>query len=457
MLHPQGGPPELSRWRWDIVRFTRGAGLEIGRGPHKAFPHFIGVRLKSDKCLNDFEVESWAELPDLVKGKELDFVFVWGVDFQDVAVHARPLLKDGGFLIDGTGEHHLYVTKVGETDEFIIGDNKPNPHEATKTAAVVRYGAIGDALQTSAICSSLKRDGYHVTLFCHPVGEELLRHDPHVDQFWVQDRDQVPNSELWPYWDHMAKKFDRWINLCESVEGTLLAMPGRSNHRWPKDVRHKYMNVNYLQFMFEIAEQKFEPSHFFYATEEERAEAKAALSPGYNVVWALAGSSVHKTYPHTDNVVAQILSEIPGSHVYFVGDSLSAMLEAGWEKEPRVHRLCGRIDIRRSIALAQQANLVVGPETGVLNAVAFENNAKIVFLSHSTSENLTRDWNNTEALASEDTPCYPCHRLHMNHEFCPMQEDGGARCQSELHPATVWAAVQRAHKGWDTVNRMLRA
>jgi ADP-heptose:LPS heptosyltransferase len=454
MLHPQGGPEELLRFRWDIVRYTRGAGIEIGLGPHKAFAHFIGVRLKSDQANPDFEVGSWDELSSHIDGAKLDFVFVWGdIRFPEVRVAAFPLLKEGGYFVDASSDILIVHRKVD--DELAVVDQRVCI-DKRKTAAVVRYGAIGDAIQTAAICAGLKREGYHVTLFCHPVGEELLRHDPNVDDFFIQDRDQVPNGELADYWKYQSAKYDKWVNLCESVEGTLLAFPGRANHGWPKDVRHKYMNRNYLEFMHEIAELPFKPDYQFYATADEAAQAKAAMSPGYNVVWVLSGSSVHKMYPHTDNVVGQILSEIPGSHVYFVGSDVDSVLEAGWEKELRVHRLCGQLDIRQSIALAQHAQLVVGPETGVLNAVAFQPNAKIVFLSHSSSENLTRDWNNTEALASEDTPCYPCHRLHETREFCPRMEDGAARCQSELHPAAVWRAVQRAHTGWDTVNRILR-
>jgi hypothetical protein len=88
--------------------------------------------------------------------------------------------------------------------------------------------------------------------------------------------------------------------------------------------------------------------------------------------------------------------------------------------------------------------------------VAFDSMAKIVFLSHSSEENLTRDWANTEALHSTTTPCYPCHRMHLNHDFCPQdQETGAAMCQADLSAAVVWDAVQRAYVGWGTVKSLL--
>jgi ADP-heptose:LPS heptosyltransferase len=118
--------------------------------------------------------------------------------------------------------------------------------------------------------------------------------------------------------------------------------------------------------------------------------------------------------------------------------------------------LSGKLPIRDSLALAQQCNLVIGPETGILNAVAFESMAKIVLLSHSTNENLTRDWVNTDGIHSETTPCYPCHRLHYNHEFCPRDEKtAAAYCQRDIPPSVVWNAVQRAYTGWGTVRKLI--
>jgi ADP-heptose:LPS heptosyltransferase len=456
MRHPGGGPELLNKFRWDIVPYTRGNGIEVGRGPHKAYAHFIAVREKGDTTMDgvkpDFEVESFEKLGDFIEGS-LDFVFVW-CDAPQLPL--EKLLKVGGYLIVAN-KYDLMVQRKVSAEEWENINHSAKP--AGKTACVVRYGAIGDAIQAAAICAGLKRDGYHVTLNCHPIGEEMLRHDPNVDAFLIQEQNQVPNHELIDYWKHTAKKFDRFINLCESVEGTLLAFPGRANYRWPKEVRHKYMNVNYLQFMCELAQLPFAPEHHFYPSNAERHRAKELIDSfgrdAYVILWALSGSAIHKMYPHTDVVVAQALADIPKAHVIFVGAEHDAMLEAGWEREKRVHRMCGKLSLRDTMALAQQCHLVVGPETGVLNAVAFETNSKIVMLSHSSEENLTRDWVNTQALASTSTACYPCHRLHDTREFCPSAEDGTALCQSELRPERVSAAVDTAHSQWSAVNSII--
>jgi hypothetical protein len=71
---------------------------------------------------------------------------------------------------------------------------------------------------------------------------------------------------------------------------------------------------------------------------------------------------------------------------------------------------------------------------------------KVVFLSHSSAENLTRDWDNTTPLAAPATHCPgrgdneapACHQLHYNWSNCQQAKDaegnlmGVAQCQAEI-------------------------
>lgn len=480
-----GGPLEWADAKYSTVPHTRGKGLEIARGPWKTYPHFISVRERGDKTMPpnvspDFSCDTFAEGMAEFEAGSMDFVYVRG-EFRDGKQHegifskAIWLLKEGGHLVWVHDDGLARVSKKCPVGTDTHWPQLPTKKKKAKTACVVRYGAIGDTMQSASLLPELKRQGYHVTFMCEPVGQDLLRHDPHVDAFWVQDKDQVPNVELGAYWKVVSKQFDRWINLCESVEGTLLTIPGRSNHLWPDAVRRKYCGHNYLEFMHELAELPFHAEHHFYTTikEEEfakdfrsaiRAKVNAGAPPmsrsiePYIILWALSGSSIHKFYDGQDAVVARIMLEIPHAHVIFTGDPACKILEAGWEKEDRVHLLSGELKLRDSLALAKMADLVIGPETGLLNAMGFESMAKIIFLSHSSEENLTKHWVNTESLHSEITPCYPCHRMQYSREFCPEHKPtGAAMCQHDIPPSAVWDAVQRAYVGWGAVRSLLRA
>lgn len=311
-------------------------------------------------------------------------------------------------------------------------------------------------MQASSVFAGLHRQGFHVTLMSSPPGSDVVKHDPNIDHHFIQDKDQVPNAALGEYWGYWKKRFDKWVNLSESVEGSFLAMPGRVQHEWPPLVRHKHMNFNYLQHQHELADVPDEIDIRFFATEEEKAWAKAERAKmGKKVLlWQLSGSSrMHKTYPYLDEIVARLMISYPDVEVVLTGGPECVELESGWEEEKRVHKTCGKWSIRQTLSFLDQCDVIVGAETGVLNASACLPMPKVVFLSHSTRNNLTRDWTNTISLSASHLSCPgrgdneapACHMLHFTFEHCKKGEKKGvAACMEEIHPALTWEAIQQA-------------
>lgn len=515
---PQGG--EALKVKFDIVPYTRGRVLDLGAGGLRTYAHFTTVdnladaRLFGHQMRPDVIVDTCEKL-SLFGDECVDAVFSSHLlehleDTESVLQEWWRLVKVGGHLIlylphadfypnigqPGANPDHKHDFRPADIKramrailpehggcgwDLVVNENRNGGQEYSflqvyrkldasrtvlsyknerpaKTACVARYGGFGDQIMASNVLPGLKRQGYHVTFMTTPKGQNMLEHDPHIDAWLIQDTDQVPNPQLGEYWRVWGKKFDRFINLSEAVEGTLLAIPGRMNHTWPSKVRQDKMGtVNYLEFHAEIAEVPYTNDARFYASDAETAKAKATVEsfgPGaFVVLWTLAGSSIHKTYPHMDAVIARIMLDIPNAHVVFVGDEACKILEQGWEVESRVHRMSGELGIRDTIALAQQCALVVGPETGVLNAVGFEANAKIVFLSHSSKENLTKHWVNTWSIVpDEKPPCYPCHMLHYGDQYCRVEpESRTSECSFNIRPADVWDAVEAAHRDWAVV------
>jgi ADP-heptose:LPS heptosyltransferase len=316
-----------------------------------------------------------------------------------------------------------------------------------KTVAVIRYGALGDALIASSIFPGLKEEGYHVTVYTVPLGYEALKHDPHVDRFVVQDVDAIPNQQLGEFWNYIKPKYSRFINLCESLERNLLLMSDNMSFHWPHEMRHKHFNKNYVEFVHDIAGVQMPSRIKFYSTEEERnwARAEKHRIGGKVILWVLSGSAVHKVSPHQDSVIDAVLRTHSDARFVLVGDKNCKTLEMGWEKTPQVHLRSGKWTIRETLAFAQACDLVVGPETGVLNGVALESVEKVVMLSHSSKENLTRDWVNTVSLTPSDTPCFPCHRLHMvqdGFKHCVESENKGvAACQQNISARDIYSAI----------------
>jgi ADP-heptose:LPS heptosyltransferase/predicted SAM-dependent methyltransferase len=500
---PQGD--EAGKIKHLIVPYTRGVGLDLGCGPKKAFPHFIGVDSCKDTELFGIEmrpdvVVETCERLDQFEDGQCDFVFSSHLlehieDYRSALAEWMRVIKPSGHLVlylphralypnigmPGSNPDHKHDFTPGQIIEameeltltgwdLLVEEARDEEQEYSflqvyrkrddrvhtypcydpppeKTVCVVRYGGFGDQIQASNILPELKRQGYHVTFMTTPKGQDILREDPHIDAWIIQDDNQVPNFELGAYFEAWEARFDKWTNLCESVEGTLLAMPGRANHLWPTNLRRKVMGRNYLEFTAELAELPYRSEASFYATQEER-EKVARLVPRDPAIklmmFALSGSSVHKFYPWQDVVIQDVLDRDPDAHFVLVGDMACKILEAGWEEHPRVTCLSGEISIRETLTLAMMSDCVVGPETGVLNAVAFHRGVrKVCLLSHSSAENLTKHWVNSAAITPpESIACYPCHRLHYDRRYCFEHADTGASmCQVSIAPADVVTAI----------------
>jgi ADP-heptose:LPS heptosyltransferase len=104
------------------------------------------------------------------------------------------------------------------------------------------------------------------------------------------------------------------------------------------------------------------------------------------------------------------------------------------------------------LAFIAQADMVIGPETGVLNAAANEPIPKILFLSHSTEENLSRDWTNTVSLYGIGTRCpgrdsddiKACNLMHYGWDHCLKNEEHGvAQCQVDISVDSVMEFAMR--------------
>lgn len=465
---------EYEKVRYLTVPYTRGAGLAVGceKAP---FPNFTCADDTSgfEDASQDFVFVSHAEVLDehwrvLKPGGHLvaylphsDFGAPGAMRPVDLIGAMRP--RTGWQLIldevrsEATEHSFLQVyRKRADTLQSIELYDRPK-----KAACVVRYGGFGDMIQTANVLPGLKRQGFHVTVMTTPKGRDILEHDPHVDEWIVQDDGQVPNEELRGYWHQWSMAFERFVNLSESVEGTLLAIPGRTNHSWPKSVRNRYLNVNYLEFCNELAEVAYRSDAKFYPSEDEkhwRDEYMAEHFAGaFPIMWTLAGSSLHKFYPWQDSVIAKAMLRLPQAKFVLVGDEACQILEQGWELEPRVITESGRLSIRKTLALAQSMGCVVGPETGVLNAVGFEQDiAKVCLLSHSSKENLTKHWRYCYSIEpNAKVECYPCHRLHYSDQWCPTEEtSGAAMCQFSIDPETVFQAIQKAYARWERERRL---
>ena len=475
------GGNEAKKVKWIVTPYVLGRCVDLGCGPFKLHPYMIGVDNTPGWRQLGVDIFADAQKLDLFGTESMDSVFSSHVleEFEDTeAVLAEwwRLVKPGGHLILHLPHKDLYP-KMGEKGankehkhDFVPEDilqamrasckgwnclvnevrdgereysflqiykkrNKSDPEEeefwkrriGKKTLLIIRYGIIGDVIMAASTLPHLKAQGWeYITWLTTPISKRVLSNNPHIDEFLITDLEQVPRMEISDFWEAQIPRYTRVLNLGHVIETTLIAAFNGVSRHWPNDIRSKLMDHNYLETMHAVADVPFVPTKGFFPTDEERVQAQAVREqmPGKVILWTIAGSSAHKKWPHTLEALNALLESRPDVSVVTVGDDYW-IPEIAEFKHPRHHHKGGDDgwDIRHSLAFAEcAADLVVGPETGLMNSVAFLDVPKVIWLSHSSEHNLTEGWVRTKVLKPENTPCYPCHTLHSGFGSCLIDE-----------------------------------
>ncbi len=317
-----------------------------------------------------------------------------------------------------------------------------------KKALLIRLGAFGDLVACTPILPFLKRDGYEVHFNCKGYSADVLKHNPYIDKIILHD-DSIPNEKLEEHWAELGKGYDKVINLSGSIEDGLLVPEYKPEFHLPHEERHARYNVNYYDRTMELAGYPVKgltgELYFSPAEETQARDIRRKYHNSFLVLWSLSGSSYHKSYPWAEPVAKAFLNTHPNAVIFTVGDDLCKMLE--WSHR-QTKNYSGIWNIRKSMIMTKYADLVIAPETGILNAAGCFETPKIALLSHSSEENLTKHFKNCTSLRA-DVPCQPCHRLIYTRAACPLDDaTGTAVCMSKLKAVDVFNAMQSYYQKW---------
>jgi len=311
---------------------------------------------------------------------------------------------------------------------------------------------------TSPLFRLYKEAGWHTTANVNPRGKAVLEHNPHVDDILLHEDDSVPNEKLDEHWANLAKGYDRVVNLSGSIEKGLLKTKADEEYIWPKLKRHLACDVNYYDRTLEIGGfvgMKGLNGELFFSPEEERwgRMIREQHARRFLVLWSLSGSSVHKSYPYAELVAKAFLDQHSDAVFFTVGEQLCRLLEFD---HPHAKRRSGVWGIRKSFIMTKYSDLVVGPETGVLNAAGCFETPKIVMLSHSSHENLSKHWKNCYPVEAEEreAPCHPCHKLIYSLDECPVNKAVKSPvCMAHLRPEKILNAMEKVYAQWKEARR----
>lgn len=348
----------------------------------------------------------------------------------------------------------IVFKKRKDRRQIMSYQQRPDPKNV---AAFVRSGGIGDILVASSILPHLKEAGWHVRVFGNKATYEALRENPYVDSFCIDTDEHIKGDtgELGAYWGHIQDTYGVTVNLWQTFETLGIAKHPDAGHLfWPTAARRNiYGHLNYLELAHITMDIPFPAAVKFYPDKEAKDIARRFLrsidaKDSVVLYVALMGTGVHKVVPRVPEALMKLMARYPFLKLVLSSVKEGAGLQSFYPDDDRIYKKAGKWGLHTSMAVAQKADIVLGPETGLLNAVGMDSGvAKVVFLSHSNERNLTEYWENSTAVIP-DCECHPCHMLHHKwDEVCqPFSVEGYpdkyAKCAAEIHPQQIVDALE---------------
>jgi ADP-heptose:LPS heptosyltransferase len=357
-----------------------------------------------------------------------------------------------------------------------------------KKCLVIRLGGLGDIIIMSPLLKRLKEDGYSVDLNTVANNFPLIRNNPYIDRILLQEHNLIHNSDLGEYWDAISQGYDKVINLSETLEVKFLFS---SNYPWqmvvnplvrdkeilalakrianpkyylPVEERRKLSGgVNYYDYVLEHGgyTDVVEPRGELFPDEIETSLMKNFsnhFKDKFLVLWCLSGSGMHKTWLRQEEAALTFVAKHKDVVIITVGDYICKLIDFAQFAPPgTVLSRVGEWDIRTSVLMANYVDLVVSPETGILNAAGCYDTPKIGLLTHSNKTNLTKHFKNDYSIQAE-TECSPCHRMIYMDNFvtdCPLLGGGKEKigfdccaCADGFNVAKVLGNMETVYRKW---------
>lgn len=322
-----------------------------------------------------------------------------------------------------------------------------------RKALVFRCGAVGDMLESGSICAGIKKTyGHHITLMGVDHAVDAVHGNPYVDEFRILWREGKTPEQIDAELYDIVKAHDFYYPLIQVAEGHLLVGEPTQTFRWPPAARHKVCNFNYLELLHQVAGVPYEPRVKFYPSPEEMQwaeQVKAEIQERFILLLVVNGSSPNKVWPHTEAFIREAVKD-PDLHIILTGTE--TVFDRPWVKHKQVNSLCGKTTLRQALSLVYIADAILGPETAIMQAASRMDVPKIIMLSHSTEENLTKDWPAVYPLTAQHVVCQgrgnndapACHQIHHSWDTCTRVTDRNCLSCRSGHCTKHLSACQQA-------------
>jgi ADP-heptose:LPS heptosyltransferase len=288
-----------------------------------------------------------------------------------------------------------------------------------KKALIWRGGlAIGDALFTTPVARLLS-DQYDVHVATRGKTDEIWTGNPYVkgqEHFSEMNTPEEVDSWL----DKTFAGYDKIIRLAFTVEKKFLhRTDGIFGDIPDMEARRKAaQGRNYYDSNLQAAglePQVVLPELYATPKEEENLERirEEKKRQGMRLVlWNIMGSTSNKVLAPAFEWIKAV-HEADKEVQHFIVGANPILSPSMPENNPKIIDKSGAWTLRLALFMTGIADLVIGPESAIVNAAGCWDTPKIIFYSHSDPDNLGRYYLNHYPIRPK-CDCHPCYLIPIN-------------------------------------------
>lgn len=320
-------------------------------------------------------------------------------------------------------------------------------NKQVKKILILRFGAIGDVVHTTALFRSLKNYDseleIHYATFIPP--SVLIENDPDLKKVWLLE------GKTYKRLVNLAKelrkeKFDVFINLQPSIKTKVFSLILGAK----KTVTYKKtFKLHAVENFWRTAKPVFKDIILdkeikIYLPEESREKIQSLIEQDKLVVGFNMGvSSVRQGRKWPSEYWSELAASLIGKYncqIVLPGSDEDAEEAKIIENlSPNITSFCGKLSLIESAALMQRCDIVISGDTGPLH-IATAVGTSAIGLYGAAPISRTGPYGNKAFALKADLTCIPCNRRK-----CKFQETGNQYnpCMLNIKPEVILNLMEK--------------
>lgn len=272
-----------------------------------------------------------------------------------------------------------------------------------KKALIIRGSkCFGDMIFISWTPKKIKEMGYHVTVSCWNKNKCIFENNPYVDDFLIlDDIQEKPLTDVWNDWN---KEYDKVFDFRYTVEMKYLKNSS-DNDLSIEELRNRVKDKNYFKNSLEAYSLSGEKGEIYLSDRELKRANRLKNNGIKKILWQINGSGRNKQLLFLPAYITEINKHFSNIDHYVVGDKQNL-----GQIEDSIKDMRDAWSPRETISYIKAMDLVVGPESFMVNAAGALDIPTLTFFSHSAPENLTKHYKNAHSVIPE-CDCHPCYLI----------------------------------------------